>query len=62
MGLTYAVYGFLEDHLGVRFYSNEYEVVPEKASLTLGEIDDTQEPAFACRSWIWGMSFPRVKR
>ena len=49
MGLTYAVYGFLEDHLGVRFYSRDCEIVPKNESLTVREINDTQEPAFAFR-------------
>jgi len=68
VGLTYAVYGFLEDHLGVRFYNSSspdlppmggavppdaFEVVPKNASLRLGDIDDTQEPAFAFRGFIW---------
>ena len=68
VGLTYAVYGFLEDHVGVRFYNSNspdlpriggvvppdaFEVVPKNDSLRLGDIDDTQEPAFAFRGFIW---------
>ena len=74
LGLTYAVYGFLEDHLGVRFYSANspdpqpilvasgigalstregFEVVPKSENLTVGPIDDTQEPAFAFRGFLW---------
>lgn len=53
--LTYAVYGFLEDHLGVRLYSPEFEVVPKRPSLSLAALDDLQEPAFRHRSFNWTM-------
>lgn len=64
LGLTYAVYGLLEDHFGVRFYSGPsdvsfvvsgegFEVVPKHKSLKLQDLDDTQEPAFAFRGFIW---------
>ena len=72
MGLTHAVYGLLEDHLGARFFSQDYEVVPEIRELTISDIDDTQEPPFAYRGFIphyegaefqvknRGPGFPRV--
>lgn len=63
LGLTYAVWGFLEDHLGCRFYSFQakvlayagpgHEVIPQKPTLRLGKIDDTQEPAFPLRGFIY---------
>lgn len=49
-GLTYAVYGFLEDHLGVRFFAPDCEVVPQQTMLSLREMDETREPAFQVRS------------
>jgi len=49
LALTYAVYGFLDDHLGVKFLSQDYEHVPRCASLSLPAIDDVQEPAFRQR-------------
>jgi len=52
-GLTYAVWGLLEDHLGCRFYTGAFEVVPSKPTLALGNIDDFQEPAFMQRMFIW---------
>ncbi len=64
MGLTYAVWGFLEDHLGCRFYTFKatsltytgpgFEVVPSQPTLKIGKIDDFQQPAFAQR----GMTAP----
>ena len=64
VGLTYAVYGLLEDHFGVRFYNavsenphvnpgEDFEVIPKHKTLELQAIDDTQEPAFAFRGFIW---------
>lgn len=63
LGLTYAVYGFLEDHLGCRFYDFRanvlayagpgFEVVPPRQTLTLDAIDDLQEPAFQVRGFIY---------
>ncbi|MDD5706584.1 MAG: DUF4838 domain-containing protein [Kiritimatiellae bacterium] len=50
-GLTYAVYGLLDDHLGVRFYAPDAEVIPVRAGLVLGPLDDRQEPAFLGRSF-----------
>jgi len=76
LGLHNAVYGFLEDHLGCRFYTHRreyhrhgvrryagpgFEVVPQRASLTIRPIDDFQEPAFASRGLIFQMgSYPWV--
>ncbi len=49
-GLTYAVYGLLEDHLGVRFFAPDCEDVPETRTLALGPLDEVREPAFQVRS------------
>ncbi len=40
----YAVYGFLEDHLGCRWYAPDAEFVPEKKTVLLPPIDDLQVP------------------
>ncbi|HRT93247.1 MAG TPA: DUF4838 domain-containing protein, partial [Planctomycetota bacterium] len=67
LGLTYAVWGFLEDHLGCRFYSysampfNRYlgpkfELVPQRPRLRLGQIDEVQEPAFQLRGFVYYLS------
>ena len=63
LGLTYGVWGFLEDHLGCRFYDFRakglsyagpgYEVIPRRPTLRLGRIEDTQEPAFPLRGFIY---------
>jgi formylglycine-generating enzyme required for sulfatase activity len=70
LGLHNAVYGFLEDHLDCHFYSVNisrhshgvrryegpgYEVVPERPTLALEQIDDLQEPALPNRGLIFKM-------
>ncbi len=71
LGLHYAVFGLLEDHLGCRFYTFArkglsyagpgFEVVPKQANLKLPAIDDLQEPAFANRGIIfWMGSYPWI--
>ncbi len=70
LGLHHAVFGFLEDHLGCHFYSIRtsyhghgvsryegpgFETVPKQKTLTLGKIDDLQEPAIPNRGLIFKM-------
>ncbi|MFW5682338.1 MAG: DUF4838 domain-containing protein [Phycisphaeraceae bacterium] len=70
LALYNAVYGLLEDHLDVGFYTYEYsrhaqgvsryqgpgyEVIPEQPTLTLGDLDDFQEPSMATRGLIFRM-------
>ncbi len=76
LGLHNAVYGLLEDHFGCRFYTCKrrfggsgtvfyegpgFEVVPERPTLTLADIDELQEPSFASRGLIFAMgSYPWI--
>lgn len=71
LGLSYAVYGLLEDHLGCRFYTYKakglsyggpgYEVVPTQTTLAVAPLDELQEPAFAQRGFIfWPGSYPWI--
>ncbi len=52
-GLLYGVYGLLTDHLGVRFYTPEFEVVPANSELSLPDLDETQEPGFQYRGYVY---------
>ena len=67
LGLAHAIYGFLEDHLGCRFYNvrrrsfghgvSSYfgrgdERVPKRPTLVVEEIDDFQQPDVANRGLI----------
>lgn len=71
LGLHYAVYGLLEDYLGCRFYNYVshglhyqgagYEIVPQRPTLTLPNIDALHEPQFPNRGIIyWVGSDPWV--
>ena len=50
LALDYGVYGLLQNHLGVGFYSDTYEHIPEDPNLTLPAIDTLEEPAFYHRN------------
>ncbi len=52
-GVLYAVYEFLEKYLGCRFYTSRFEKIPQKESVLLPSIDDTQRPGIAYRSLNW---------
>ncbi len=49
LGNLYGVYTFLEDYVGCRWYTSTASRIPSRPVLTIGEIDDTQTPAFAWR-------------
>lgn len=53
-GTLFAVYDFLEDDLGCRWYMpGPYgEVIPKNDTITIGEIDRAEEPSFRIRD-IW---------
>ena len=48
-GTLYAVYTFLEDHLGCRWYSSKVSRIPRRRTIAVGPINDTQVPAFEYR-------------
>jgi hypothetical protein len=52
IGTQFAVYTFLEEHLGVRWlWPGELgEVVPSNKTITIGEIKETQQPDYKWRS------------
>ena len=52
-GTLYAVYEFLEKYLGCRFYSEKFERIPQKDTITLPLINETQKPGFPYRSLYW---------
>lgn len=47
--LLYAVYWFLKDYVGARFYCFDDERIPQLAELRIATIDRTERPAFAYR-------------
>jgi len=48
-GALFAVYEFLEAYLGCRFYTAEFEKVPEQKTITLEIAEDRQVPVFEIR-------------
>ncbi|MCP3978826.1 MAG: DUF4838 domain-containing protein [bacterium] len=57
-GALYAVYRFLEDELGVRWWTPFEEAVPHSADLSIGQLDRRGRPAFEYRD-VHGIHGPR---
>lgn len=54
-GNMYGVYGFLEDHLGCRWFAPGVSRIPKSARLAIGPIDDCQIPALEYREpYVFG--------
>jgi hypothetical protein len=49
-GTLYAVYGFLEDHLGTRWYAPDVTVFRPQEVVRIPNITETQSPAFSYRN------------
>lgn len=58
-GIRNAVYSFLEQYLGCRYFSPDAQVIPHRPSIMLGNIDDTQIPPFTFRISYYGEAFER---
>ncbi len=56
-GALYAVYHFLEDEVGLRFWTPWEEHVPTRLRLAVGSLDRSGEPAFAYRD-VSGVAGP----
>ena len=56
-GTLYAVYAFLEEQLGCRWYSSDCEYVPRKLSIALSDLDIKDAPAFESREAYWRDAF-----
>jgi len=50
LALEYAVYGLLQNELGVGFYSETYEYIPDDPDLSAPALDTLVEPAFYHRN------------
>ncbi|MBQ4047626.1 MAG: DUF4838 domain-containing protein [Clostridia bacterium] len=53
----HAVYAFLEDELGCRFFTDTVEHIPQRQYLTIGEIDKTVIPPFEYREIFGNVCF-----
>ena len=56
-GTLYAVYRFLQDQLGVRYYAPWFTHYPDRAALTLGTLNVRGKPAFEYRDPFWFPAF-----
>ena len=52
-GSAYGVYSFLEQQLGVRWYSSDFTKVPRRKSFRLGRHDHAESPAFLYRHVLY---------
>ena len=52
-GTLYGVYALLEEKLGVRWFTPELEVVPQRDRVVLPKLDETQIPALEYREDFW---------
>jgi hypothetical protein len=52
-GTLYGVYALLEEQLGVRWFTPEFEHVPRAAKLSLKALDETHTPGFEYREVFW---------
>ena len=48
-GTLYAVYTFLEEHLGARWYAPDATVLPTRHTIVISSLNEKQSPAFAYR-------------
>ncbi|UCC97793.1 MAG: DUF4838 domain-containing protein [Phycisphaerales bacterium] len=56
-GTLYAVYTFLEDQLGCRWWSSKVSTIPKKPTLTLAELNIRCVPALEYRETFWFDAF-----
>jgi len=56
-GTLYAVYTFLEDHLGCRWWSSTETTIPRKPSLVIGAINVRYVPVLEYRESFWFDAF-----
>lgn len=56
-GTLYAVYTFLEDHLGCRWWSSKVSTIPKKPTIKVGPLDVRYVPPLEYRSPYWFDTF-----
>ncbi|MGA2624432.1 MAG: DUF4838 domain-containing protein [Bacteroidota bacterium] len=58
-GIRNAVYSFLEQYLGCRYFAPDAQFIPHPSSIILGNIDTTEIPPFTFRVPYYGEAFER---
>jgi hypothetical protein len=56
-GTLYAVYTFLEDHLGCRWWSSKVSTIPKKPTLKVGKLNVRYVPQLEYRETFWFDAF-----
>lgn len=56
-GTLYAVYTFLEETLGCRWYTSKINKIPRTKSIAISAVNNLQKPAFECRELFWTEAF-----
>ncbi|HIJ53230.1 MAG TPA: DUF4838 domain-containing protein [Planctomycetes bacterium] len=56
-GTLYAVYTFLEDHVGCRWWSSKVSTIPKKPTLKVGELNVRYVPPLEYRESFWFDAF-----
>ena len=56
-GTLYAVYSFLEEHLGCRWWSSKVSTIPKKPNIKIGPLDVRYVPALEFRESFWFDAF-----
>ncbi|MHC4661065.1 MAG: DUF4838 domain-containing protein [Planctomycetota bacterium] len=52
-GTLYGVYGFLEDHLGCRWFTRDVSRIPKRKRLVIPELHEVRKPVFEYRcTWL----------
>lgn len=58
-GTMYGVYTFLEDILGCRWYTDQISKIPRMETITFGQLNIKEVPAFEYREPFWREGFDR---
>lgn len=56
-GTLYAVYAFLEEELGCRWFASDCARIPKKAVLAFSQVSRVEKPAFESREAYWRDAF-----
>ena len=59
-GTLYAVYTFLEDFCGVRWWTSKEETIPKNANLSIPQLDIVYSPPLVCRETFYKDAFANV--
>ncbi len=59
-GSLYAVYSFLEDEIGIRWWSKDETFIPQKTTLEINQLNISYTPTFKLREALYKIAFDGV--